>query len=99
MECFRQPSLSEKPCYPEPFRRDTSYEYIHDILANSRDAKPYHEYRARRPSVSIEIYDNLEEEEANEAVLKAYYNEVVVPLAASNKKGASVRGWKSDTTL
>ena len=84
--CYRQPSLTEKDIYPEPFR-DSSFEYVADDN-HDRDHgdHSYESYgRARRGSLSLNVQELVDEGETNPQVLKKYFDDVVLPLAHPEK--------------
>ena len=68
-ECFRQPSLTELPVYPEPYRKDLDSKFTQGAPS------------ARRSSMSLDVYDILNETEEDNNTLQTYFNEYVVPLA------------------
>jgi hypothetical protein len=74
--CYRQPALTEKPVYPEPYRIDGSFDYLKNGY-NGTEA-PSSE---RRGSLSLNVHEVVEEGEDSEVVLQAYFNQFVLPLS------------------
>lgn len=64
-ECYRQPSLTEPPVYPEPYR-------CAQLSAATK---------TRKESMSLDVYDTIDETDENIDVSKKYFEEYVIPLA------------------
>ena len=79
--CYRQPSLTEKEVYPEPYRKDSTYSYLRKAVQGSESRGQYSKYRRRRGSVSIDVMELNDEVEEDHDVLKVYFDEVVLPLS------------------
>ena len=78
---YRQPSLTEKEVYPEPYRNDGSYDALR--TAGDDDAALQTEWFDRRGSISINVHELEDEAEENQKVLEQYFKDVVLPLAQS----------------
>jgi len=98
-ECYRQPSLIEKEVYPEPYRKDATYDLIRrrntsvgsgsggrGRLGSVESVAPPAIHMIRHGSISIDEQQLDDELEEDHDMLRAYFQEVVMPLSVIPKK-------------
>ena len=95
--CYRQPSLTEKEVYPEPYRKDSTYSYLRKAVQGSETRGQYSKYRRRRGSVSIDVMELNDEVEEDYEVLKVYFDEVVLPLSKLSEGSQDDRGSRASS--
>eukprot|EP00597_Dinobryon_sp_UTEXLB2267_P009397 CAMPEP_0170086304 /NCGR_PEP_ID=MMETSP0019_2-20121128/21018_1 /TAXON_ID=98059 /ORGANISM="Dinobryon sp., Strain UTEXLB2267" /LENGTH=640 /DNA_ID=CAMNT_0010303293 /DNA_START=83 /DNA_END=2005 /DNA_ORIENTATION=+ len=96
---YRQPSLTEKAVYPEPYRNDGTYDLIRsqnteEIIVMSDWGRSK---KNRVGSISINVHELVDEGEECQPVLEQYFSELVLPLARqADEEEDRIRSSSSD---
>lgn len=80
---YRQPSLTEDAIYPEPYRKDGTYDILKcKATGEAVVMSDWTNHRTnRRGSISINMNELADENEEDQIVLEEYFREFVLPLA------------------
>lgn len=92
-ELYRQPSLTEKPVYPEPYRLDGTSAFEANLVELG-----IRHGRNRAGSVSMDIDEHIDEDEMDSEILADYFEHFVVPLAHSENAISDVQSGGAGNT-